>query len=135
MGLTRYEYLQLFDRVNLLPYFPGKHKRDDKFPMSPAKLAALVMRPLLAGRRVVLVGRGVANAFGVEAEFHQWSVLEARRYCPIQREPHAIHLAVVPHPSGRNRWYNQDENLQLARDFWRRELEEKRACLLRPKSV
>lgn len=118
MGLSRREYLKTFDRVNLLPYFPGQHKRDDKFPMTPAKLAAQVMMPLLSERTVVLVGRNVANAFKLGADFHEWTDWQVRRRCPVKGELGQCRVAVIPHPSGRNHWYNDETNREAARAFW-----------------
>lgn len=118
MGLTRGEYLKSFDRINLLPFFPGKHKRDDKFPMSPAKLSARAIRPLLANRMVILVGRNVANAFGLQAEWHDWVEWPVRRRCIVSRDTGCCRIAVVPHPSGRNLWYNNEENRASAEAFW-----------------
>lgn len=107
MGLTTHQYLRTFDRVNVLQDFPGKCKRDDKFPLREARIAASAMRPLLAGREVILVGRNVATAFGfAEMPFH--SVL-MESDCDIY---------VVPHPSGRNHWYNSETNREEARLFW-----------------
>ena len=118
MGITRGQYLGMFDRVNLLYNFPGKHKRDDKFPMREARIAACAMRPLFAGRVVILIGRNVAEAFGVEAEFHTWFAWPVRRPNLIQRCNGVAQAAVVPHPSGRNHWYNRPEHRALARAFW-----------------
>ena len=118
MGLTRGEYMRQFDRMNLLPYFPGKCKRDDKFPMTPAKLAATVIKPLLSGRVVIMVGRNVAQAFQLEADFHDWVDWPVKRHCTVQREPGVARVAIVPHPSGRNHWYNKDENMAESAAFW-----------------
>lgn len=117
MGIMRGEYLTSFDRVNLLPYFPGRQKRDDKFPMTPARLAASVIKPLLVERQVILVGRKVADAFGFEADWHDWVDWpvchpELRKHRGLAR------VAVVPHPSGRNHWYNNPENKASASAFW-----------------
>lgn len=116
MGVTRHYYLTQFDKANLLPFFPGRHKRDDKFPMADAKLCARAMQPLLSGRVVVLVGRNVANAFELEDEFHQI------RQHTFGRSWHCT-ISVVPHPSGRNHWYNDTANRDIARLFWRDWLE------------
>lgn len=118
MGINKSEYLERFDRINLLPYFPGSHKREDKFPIKPAKLAAAVLLPLLAGRTVILVGRSVANAFGFDEEWHCWT-----KWRPLYR-PSIFNnkgigvMVVVPHPSGRNPWYSDPENLEVAKTFW-----------------
>lgn len=119
-GLTRGQYLKTFDRVNLLPYFPGRTTaRDDTFPMTPAKLAAQVTMPLLSGRTVVLVGRNVANAFRLgDLDFHAWKDIRVKRACLVQRDRGTARIAVVPHPSGRNHWYNKEANRQEAKAFW-----------------
>ncbi len=110
--------MQAFERVNLLPDFPGKHKRDDKFPMTQARFAATVLRPMLGGRMVVLIGRNVAQAFGIELPFHEWADVHVRRRCPVQRNGYTAKLAIVPHPSGRNHWYNEPKNVEHAKTFW-----------------
>lgn len=116
-GLRRVEYMKRFERVNLLPYFPGKHKRDDKFPMSPAKLTAAVLKPLLAGRVVIMVGRNVSNAFGFEADWHEWVDWPVVKVA-VGDTPHSARVAVIPHPSGRNHWYNREQHREQARSFW-----------------
>ncbi len=118
MGIRRYEYLRIFERINLLPTFPGQHKRDDKFPIASARLAAAAMRSLLAGRVVILVGRNVARAFGHVEEFHQWVDWAVRRPCKIARDNPYCRVAVIPHPSGRNHWYNDQANREAAQRFW-----------------
>lgn len=121
MGIARADYFKCFDRVNLLPYFPGRTRvRDDSFPMAPAKLAARVMRPLLANRTVILVGRNVADAFELDIPFHEWRDVPMRRREPLKRQTGLSQLAVIPHPSGRNHWYNHEANRLESRAFWDR---------------
>lgn len=108
-GLSRLQYLATFDRINLLNEFPGRtRKRDDTWPVRDARIAASAIRPLLFGRRVILVGRNVSDAFGLDpAEpFHEWM------------SKNGIQYAVIPHPSGRNHWYRKPENLERATAFW-----------------
>lgn len=112
MGLTPEDYIRYFQRINLLNKFPGRHKRDDKFPLAKAKAAAEAIRPLLVGRKVVLVGRNVATAFGLGLEFFTWGSYPALPAMEL------FDVAVVPHPSGRNHWYNKPENRQQASEFW-----------------
>lgn len=116
-GLLRGEYLLQFDRINVLNFFPGQVRRDDKFPMSPARFAASTMKPFLAGRVVVLVGRNVANAFGHTAEFHEWGDMQCRR--DHHKNPGGCQIAIIPHPSGRNHWYNDAANKIKSQNFWR----------------
>lgn len=116
MGLRPHEYFSAFERINLLHQFPGKHKRDDKFPMRDAKIAARAIRPLLRGRTVILVGRNVAQAFELDLDFHTWHL----DFEQVGTETPGLvqQIAVVPHTSGRNFWYNDPENMRAAREFW-----------------
>ena len=110
-GLTAQEYTDLFDRANLLQFFPGKWKRDDKFPRVSAAIAASAMKPLLRGRCLILLGRNVAGAFGYSSRqlsFHDCF------YDHIW----GFEVVVIPHPSGRNRWYRDAENLKQSQEFW-----------------
>lgn len=109
MGLSRSEYLRQFDRMNLLRAYPGAWANGDKFPLTAARVAAQAIEPLLRDRVVVLVGRNVAEAFGHgHLDFFVWEEAPAWGY----------HFATIPHPSGRNHWYNRPENLARAKEFW-----------------
>lgn len=122
LGLSRTEYLRIFDRVNLIQEFPGRWKRDDKWPTARARDAANAMRPLLAGRQVIMVGRNVATAFGVPKDmpFLQTFTMDCRRAsisnCSLG---HECTTTIIPHPSGRNHWYNRVENTVALQLFWR----------------
>ena len=110
MGLDPREYLRRFDRINLLYRHPGRWpgKNDDKWPEKLARVAAEAVRPLVRDRDVILVGRNVARAFGLaETPFHA-------------RLPDAT--VVIPHPAGRNHWYNDPVNRKEAHEFWTRYL-------------
>jgi hypothetical protein len=52
------------ERVNLIPYFPGRAGKGHKFPLGMARRAADALAPSLARRRAMFVGLGVARAFG-----------------------------------------------------------------------
>jgi uracil-DNA glycosylase len=95
------------DVTNLLRRFPGKSGRikGDAFPMRRARRAARIRK--LEGV-VLLIGRGVARAFDVDAPFLRW----------VRRGD--ARIAVVPHPSGVNLWWNSAENRRRARRFLRR---------------
>lgn len=107
MGIPIDRYLTLFHRTNLLHQFPGKHLRDDKFPLKKARIAAEAMKPIIGDRKLIFVGRNVALAFGYHGPFHEWRYWDS------------WDVAVVPHPSGRNRWYNDRANLHESEQFWR----------------
>jgi hypothetical protein len=111
-GLTTAEYMERFDRVNLLYHFYGKaaSRTEDRFPVGHARAAAEAMRHFLRGRQVLLVGKDVAAAFGHgDAPWLRWRLDPAWFY----------HYAVLPHPSGRNHWYNAASNKRRAVSFLR----------------
>jgi hypothetical protein len=111
-GLPAEDYLARFDRVNLLYEHLGKAPAgtEDRFPMRAGRAAALAMRPFLGGRQVLLVGRDVAVCFGHEfTPFLEWRQEPAWGY----------RYAVLPHPSGRNHWYNDAERRAAATAFLR----------------
>jgi hypothetical protein len=99
----------LFDFKNLLNQWPGYRKisKGDNFPMSRAQEAAFQLAPQLRGRIVVMCGRLVEKAFGEPAvPFFTWV-------------PGDFKHAVIPHPSGMNRFWNIPENVDHARKFLR----------------
>jgi len=107
LGVSVEEYLSGTDRVNLLNEYPGRAGNGDAFPLDAARAAAREMLPRLKGRVVILLGRGVARAFGVRANFLE---IEHRD---------GVTFATIPHPSGRNRWWNDPANVERAARFLR----------------
>lgn len=106
-GLSPEEYLRKFERINLLNEFPGRRwKNADTWAVEPGRVAASAIRPLLRGRRVILLGRNVSEAFGLDAPFHVWVGVDG------------FNAAVVPHPSGRSHWYRDSRNSSVSRQFW-----------------
>jgi hypothetical protein len=93
-GLSKHEYLRAFERRNLL-IGPWLYVRAVK--------AANDMRPELAGRRVVLLGAEVRRAFGFKdnAQHGTTDLFSTTWY-------------FLPHPSGRNLWYNDPANVKVA---------------------
>ena len=135
MNLDALTYLKTFQRINLLRVFPGGRRRPggtrvDHWPKAEARRAADLIAPLLGDKQVILVGRNVARAFGLQLRgWHEWSSYVVS-YPPDQ--PVHFQVAVIPHPSGLNRWYQDSSNVAMATDFWARFLEEcqERSCLL-----
>lgn len=132
-GLTVSGYLRTFDRTNLLYEFPGargtKHSRTvdhvvDAFPVRQARIAAMALRPLLAGRRVILLGRGVATAFRLDPRLEpfQWVTLHCGTGPAWPRSN--CQVAMVPHTSGRSRFYNDPGNVARVRAFFEQLLAE-----------
>mmetsp|Transcript_103173 Transcript_103173/g.300900 ORF Transcript_103173/g.300900 Transcript_103173/m.300900 type:complete len:243 (+) Transcript_103173:58-786(+) len=106
-----------FDRANLLSWYPGLKERSakhsvaagyglhqsdgDVFPMADARKAAGTV-DLDRYACVLLLGSGVARAFGVKA-----GLLEAERRGGCR-------LIAFPHPSGVSHFWNEPANVQRA---------------------
>lgn len=107
-GLSLPEFLDRFERRNLLDAWPGKAGKGDAFVgAGEARGLAESLRAGLAARRVVLLGAGLAAAFRVTLPAMTWGDHWGGRY------------AWAPHPSGINRWWNTPGNEERARAFWR----------------
>ena len=110
-GLPLHEWAARVERVNLLPRWPGANGKGDHFPLDEAQTAAGRLGTRMRARRVVLLGRGVARAFGandLHPHFEWWR--DDERDC---------WLALCPHPSGVNLWWNDQSNRERAAAFWR----------------
>lgn len=115
-GLTLREYARRFERRNLLRSFPGKQGKGDAFPMAAARAAADRMLPDLRDRLVLLAGRKVAEAFGLQKlEWMEWRVVNVS----IEEPEETCEVSVIPHPSGVSTWWNYPENRERARVFLR----------------
>lgn len=92
-GASMVQYRDSFDRMNLVTG-PWDAKR--------AKLRAVELRVELATRTVVLLGGQVRDAFGhksMDGVYREFGLLASD-----------IDFYQVPHPSGRNLWYNDEAN-------------------------
>lgn len=97
MGLTPKEYLRRFDRVNLCT---GKWNRTD---------ALAKAHQILNSREdgvLILLGNRVAAQFGVK--YRQWVFSTVRYGCSGHR------MVILPHPSGKNRAWNDPLALRQA---------------------
>lgn len=111
-GTSRQDYLKVFDRRNLL--------RAREWDPTAAHKAAIDLWPELDGRVVVVLGTQVRNALGLQAA----EPLLARRssiFLPAGlRDPSSelkaynLRWVAFPHPSGRNRWFNDPANRYAA---------------------
>jgi len=103
-GIDKEQYMAATERYNVLRRWPGKNGKGDRFPMRQARRSARRLALRFGGRRVVLLGRSVAKAFGLTIEYLKWANI-------------GFTVAVVPHPSGINRWWNGARNKAAARRF------------------
>lgn len=108
-GISLGDYAVTFARANLLSWYPG-----ERWPARQAHTAAQYLKGSLGAQGhniIVLLGRRVATAFGYpRARWFEWVV---------DTPGDTRQFIVVPHPSGRNRWWNDSCHAQLARIFWR----------------
>jgi uracil-DNA glycosylase len=112
-AMTSMEFYLSTVRTNVLPRYVGASGGGDAFPMADARSRAVEMVAELDGRVVVFVGRSVAEAFGCGEEWFDW---EEGRFS-VGDLTVKYRRAVMPHPSGRNRFWNDSRNVQEARRF------------------
>ena len=93
--VTRRKYLDTFERRNLVV---GRSYDKDVAKFSAASIYAEVWG---SQRVVVLLGNDVRKAFGVPPLLLHPQVIGGTTY------------RQVPHPSGLNRWYNEDKNREV----------------------
>lgn len=98
------EFRARFDVLNILPKWPGKAGKGDRFPTATAR--AIARRLRFRSSRVLLLGKA-ADAFGVE-EWFKWAAIDLL----------GGSVCAVPHPSGVNRWWNEPSNMAVAAQFF-----------------
>ena len=107
VGVDKKIYLRKFKRKNILDAWPGKNGKGDRFPAQKARSAANSMLRDLRCSSVIFIGVATARAFNFDAPPLRW------------REFNGGRTAVLPHPSGINRWYNDVNNKRKASKFMR----------------
>lgn len=113
-------YMRAFDRVNVCP----NAQEGTIHPRSYAAHAENLAASLLRQRNVILLGQNVAECFGITRERYSYCEWKDSRIHESYglvgwntgRFP-PFRWAVLPHPSGRNRWYNDPFNAETARQF------------------
>lgn len=106
------EIADVFGTVNLVDRWPGRTSHGTVFPAGLARRNASRLWATLPGDvDLLLVGLRVADAFDVSVPYLRWETLVGD---PDRR------VAVFPHPSGVNRWWNEPKNEIRARRFLRR---------------
>lgn len=111
IGLGRSGYLRAFARADLLDRYPGP-----TFPLTRAREAAEGLAQRLSPRPLILLGRGVAQAFAFpHSEYLTWEDFLLGQTL--------IRAAVIPHPSERNPWYRNQTNRKVVGDWLRKQVE------------
>lgn len=120
-GVSRVDFLHLFLRANLLEEWSGDHEdgKGDAFPREKA-VAGLgrIFQSCSAqiASRIILLGRRVESCFFDIRTRTPWFTWRYIRNDKLHVQSFAC---VVPHPSGTSRWWNEEENVEAARAFWR----------------
>ena len=107
MRLSRLEYVGLARR-NLLRRYPGASGKGAAFPINEAIEAArdVIKSDLLWDKNVLFIGKRLAGVFG----FNKEPILEWQPTPTLPDGSVAFRFAIVPHTSGINRWWNENEN-------------------------
>lgn len=101
---------------NVLQKWPGRGyagEKGSRFPMKQARKRAsgVELHPV-----TILAGRRVAKAFGLDdVPYFSWVKCVGVRADKTLFGPFAV--AVIPHPSGTNRFWNYEHNRILGREF------------------
>ena len=122
-GLTRMEYLRI-RRINLCPAteFPWNRRPTAREAREAAD--AIISSRRFEDCNLVLLGRVVQAAFcryngPADLPQMEWLRLMLPWGHPLGRTYTGIMVALVPHPSGRSRWWNDPEN-RRAGETWLR---------------
>ena len=108
-GLPYDDFLQHFERVNLLHERQEVNGKGFVFDLHKAHGTAIVIcTKLEPGRVVLLLGHRVAKAFGIKTAYFKPQRLQ---------DLFEMTAFVVPHPSSINRWWNSRANVTKAIKF------------------
>lgn len=99
------DYLRLATRLNLFEDPPERWDKEE------AARRAVALVPRLVGKRVIFLGAKVSAAFGI------WVLKPQFRWFDLGYGPRGAKGAVIPHPSGRNRVWNDPAVREAAREF------------------
>jgi uracil-DNA glycosylase len=111
LGWTRSEYLRTFARANVLDAYPGP-----TFPVVQGRIAAHAKARELAPRPILLMGKGVSASFMLPADTPILTWVE-KRLILTAPTPIDVRVAIVPHTSGRNLFYNDPANRDAVKRF------------------
>jgi hypothetical protein len=106
-GLSFDEFIDRFDRMNLLSVRQDTQEKGFVFDSRAAGIVARELRERLEpGRTVLLLGHRVADAFGIKGEY----------FATFAPPGEAVYY-VLPHPSGVNHWWNDPANVEKMNAF------------------
>lgn len=115
------EVADAYPVLNLVDRWPGRTAHGSAFPRGLARSRADALWFDLPAGDLLLVGKRVAAAFDVSVAYLCWE--SVTRYRPTGtaevRYGRRRAVAVFPHPSGVNRWWNEPTNVVAAARFAR----------------
>lgn len=106
MGVTEQAFRENFDMFNV----SWEYDPDGFSPKYHTK-AILNLKSLFRGRKVVLLGPAVAEAFEIDRTQYEWCQWFDH---PTWEDHHGL-FCVIPHPSGANRLYNDPQMYEMVR--------------------
>lgn len=110
--LAGFAMSEAFALQNLLEEWPGPAAKGSAFPEALARDRARLLAPELDGRAVVLAGQRVAAAFRVRG-------VALGAWVEVEIAGALFEATVLPHPSGVNRWWNEQANRRAGARFLR----------------
>lgn len=119
---NRKAFIKSCYRLNLLAEYPGDGDKLWTWPKERARHCAMNLKGsgLVSDRRVVLVGAKVASAFDLPLGFGPDTINVLQWYeWPFGGYSKDFTVAIMPHPSGLNRWYNDPVNRMRTEEFLR----------------
>lgn len=100
MGITKESFFNSFDYINV-----SAHHEPDGLSPEYHRADIRNIRPLLSGRRIILLGPPVASAFEIERSKYEWCQFIDH---PVWEDFHGL-FCVIPNPSTRNPLYANPE--------------------------
>lgn len=107
MGITEQAFRDNFDYINV----SARYDPDGFSPMYHTR-EVWNMRSMFRGRKLVLLGPAVAEAFEIERSTYHW----CNWFDHPKWESHHGLFCVIPHPSGANRLYNDPGMFEMVRN-------------------
>lgn len=113
-GIGLMEYIRTFERHNLVREWRGYRRAGcaasgSALPVADAVVGAQALLARAAGRRLLCWGTEVAGVFR-RAGAAVPKDMPALTWCPLTAGGLTLEMAVLPHPSGLNRWWNAPAN-------------------------
>ena len=110
--MTRDDYMDRFKRLNLIHDYPGSLPggRGDRFSITEGRKSAQRIQKQISEHHILCIGKKVGKCFNLD-ECFTWN--DYIHCYPFTRN----WIAMIPHTSGLNRFYNDPDNVQRTKTF------------------